>query len=404
MLQFARAAGRRTRDRADAGRTGARPGMLASLLARTARVFSRLRGGIWSSAWRGVRIAALLRWAMLRPAPRTDAADRVLLVYDFSHQPVTVGDLLVARVAAQALLELHGARRADMAFLHEPAPGASDCGTDPGPVVTQVGHALQAVRLDPDLGCVLFCPERAALEAYVDRSGAGHVWPPAGYYAAGQYVYYLVWNDLLHEYFGRFGRVPELRASAASAAWARAFIEDRAAGRLAISIQLRRNPLNPVRDSDFDAWFAFLSACAAEVPQVCFFLVGSGGEADPRISGLPNVVLAKAFHSTLEQDLALIGACRAHMGASSGPSTMAFFSDRPYALFGWQSPEHRYRDLRTLGDARMFFFARDHQRLIVDVETPALLMRELRRILEVPGVASPTDPAAGAAVPRPAPG
>ncbi|MCE2949249.1 MAG: hypothetical protein ACK515_08190 [bacterium] len=350
---------------------------------------SRLRGGVWSSAWRGIRLGALLRWALLPPGRPMPEGGRVLLLYDFSHQPVSVGDLLVARVAAQALLALHGARHADMAFLHEPRPAADASTIDGASGITQVGHALQALRLDPELGSVFFFSERLALEAFVDRSPAGQVvWPPAGYYAAGQYVYYLVWNELLHEHFSRFGGVPQLRAAIPAAAWAAAFIAGKAAGRLPISIQLRRNPLNPVRDSDFDAWFAFLSRCAAEAPQACFFLVGSGAEEDARIAGLANVVVAKAFHTTLEQDLAVIGACRAHMGASSGPSTMAFFSDRPYALFGWNSPEHRYRDLRSSGDARLFFFARDHQRLVVETETPALLMREFQRIVAALGAAA----------------
>lgn len=372
--------------------------MTASIGGRIRRAMARVHGGVWSSAWRGMRVAAIARWALLPLRRPASAHGRILLLYDFSHQPVSVGDLLVARVAAQALAALHGADRADMAFLHEP-PAAPDApAIDAGPLVTQVGHALQALRLDPDLGSVFFFSERAALEEFIERRPANQVvWPPAGYYAAGQYVYYLVWNDLLHEHFVRFGGVPQLRPAAPAAAWAEAFIAGKAGGRHAISIQLRRNPLNPVRDSDYEAWLSFLACCAAEVPQVCFFLVGSGAEEDPRIARLDNVVAAKAFHTTLEQDLALIGCCRAHMGASSGPSTMAFFSDRPYALFGWNSPEQRYRELRASGDARMFFFSSEHQRLVVDVETPALLMREFRRILDVLGVAHGRDAAAAAA-------
>ena len=360
--------------------------MAMFFVTRFRRAVSRVRGGIWSSAWRGLRVGAILRWSLMPARPAREAS-RILVVYDFSHQPVSVGDLLVARVAAEALQALHGAQHADMAFLHEVGVADGAPLVDMGPAVTQVGHALQALRLDPDLGSVLFFSERLALEDYVDRSPAGLlVWPPAGYYAAGQYVYYLVWNELLHEHFVRFGRVPQLRAAVQATSWAGAFISGKAGARIPLSIQLRRNPLNPVRDSDFDAWLSFLAWCERKAPHVCFFLVGSGAEEDPRMTALGNVIAAKAFHTTLEQDLALIGCCRAHMGASSGPSTMAFFSDKPYALFGWKSPEHRYRGLRTAGDARMFFFASDDQRLVVEAETPTLLEREFQRIMDALGV------------------
>lgn len=365
------------------------------------RLASMVRGQLWRTSWRGIRTASLLRWMLspYRQPRRPGAGQRRLLVYDFSKQPISVGDLLVARVAADCLRIQGGASRVDMAFLCEP-PVDGPAGA--GETIEDIGRVLQGVRLDPELGSVMLFWLRTDLEEFIDRLPNDIVpWPPAGYYASGQYVYYLVWNELLHECFHRCGRVPELHAPAGPAKWAAAFVEQHAGGRHAVSVQLRLNLQNPARNSDFDAWLGFFEACSARCDPYVFIIVGRETEVDPRLAACPNVVLAKTFYTSLDQDLALIEACAGHMGAASGPSTMAFFNRKPYVLFGWRTTDHRYRDLEVDAGLRRFYFGSSAQRLLPERETAERIDEEfqlLRAAIEVTALrTSSTDAGADAA-------
>jgi hypothetical protein len=366
-----------------------------------ARLRRAVRRELWAASWRGVRIASILRWLIspYRASSRCAGAKRVL-VYDFSRQPISVGDLLVARVAAECLRIRDGATRVDVALLCE-AP--VDASPGAGSSVEDMGRFLQGVRLDPDLGSVMLFWRRCDLEEYLDRLPLDTVpWPPAGYYASGQYVCYLVWNELLHDCYHLHHQVPVLRAPPGASQWAATFVAQHAAGRHAISVQLRRNPLNPARNSDFDAWLAFFEACATRGDPYVFFVIGCESEADGRLSACSNVVVAKAHHTSLDQDLALVGACAAHMGASSGPSTMAFFSPKPYVLFGWNTADYRYRELEVDTGLRRFYFASPAQRLLPGRETMLMIDSEfqrLRAVIEAPPAHLP-DEGAGVTLTR----
>jgi hypothetical protein len=112
-----------------------------------------------------------------------------------------------------------------------------------------------------------------------------------------------------------------------------------------------------------------------------------------QFSDMPNVVVAKEHFSELSGDLALIAACDAHMGAASGPSTMAIFSNKPYCIFGWRIAEYRYRGLIIEEDIRRMFFATTAQRFIAATETPELLAREWKLIKSALSVTTPAMPA-----------
>jgi len=336
----------------------------------------RVRGAAWVSAWRVIRIGTLLRWALSPYRSPRASGGRGLVVYDFSSQPVSVGDLLLARVAAECLRLRAPGQRVDIAFISESA-GIADAAAS----IDEVGRVLQAVRLDPELGNVFFFGDREEFERFLSTlPPATSIWPSPAYYVSGQYSYYLLWNELLYDCFHRYRTLPHLRSAPRARAWAEGFVAGHAGARTAVSVQLRRNLSNPARNSDFDAWIAFFDEYVRRGEPFVFFVVGSASEVDPRLAACPNVVLAKAFHTALDQDLALIDVCAAHMGAASGPSTMAFFSDKPYVLFGWRTTDHRYRDLHAQDNVRRFYFATPDQRLIADLETTDSIEAEFARI------------------------
>lgn len=68
-----------------------------------------------------------------------------------------------------------------------------------------------------------------------------------------------------------------------------------------------------------------------------FVMIGEKEEIDPRFRGFSNVLIAKDYSTTIEQDLALIQAGIMFLGTTSGPATMALFSDKPYVIYGFQT-------------------------------------------------------------------
>jgi hypothetical protein len=94
---------------------------------------------------------------------------------------------------------------------------------------------------------------------------------------------------------------------------------------------------------------------------------------DGRFNNCPNVLIAKDYHTSIEQDLALINAAAIHMGASSGPGMMALFSAKPYLLLN--APLKPLVDAGFIqnGNFARAFFANSVQQITVSAETADML-------------------------------
>lgn len=346
------------------------------------RVLWFVRRALWGTSWRSIRLGAAVRWALSpyrRPVP--DGSRRPLLIHDFRNQPISIGDLLMTRIAAEVLRRNNGAVFVDIALLYEPG---MERHADPdlwhvnsANLVGTVGRVMQAMQIDATLGSIAIFNSRPELEHYVEgRAGDALVWPGVSWYAAGQYIYYEIFNQLLYGYFRQHGAVPQLHAGSDQREWALALIDRTASGRTPVTVQLRLNPHNTARNSRHEEWRKFLLQCGQSDPGYVFYIIGDRGERLDEFRALSNVVVARDHGGSLEGDLALIDTCHAHMGASSGPATMAVFSPKPYAIFGWKTADYRYRGLVMEKGVRRFYFASDAQRLVVDTETQALLAHE----------------------------
>lgn len=95
---------------------------------------------------------------------------------------------------------------------------------------------------------------------------------------------------------------------------------------------------------------------------------------------LDHVVLIKDHHTNICHDLALLQAARLHMGASSGPATILYFSDQPYALFGFdnsRSLDQYSGSIYADGDVCRTSFGTRQQLLHVGKENVPVLMQTL---------------------------
>ena len=287
------------------------------------------------------RLARFMVWAMptlshlLGPARE---ADRVLIVYDTSSQPFSIGDLLIFQEASILLCEKFGIRTVDFALIYDREdPASSD------PVfktrVTQdnflyhLASVIPVVQVNQFLGSIFVFDSRAQLARHVTENLERYVvWPSGWNLSSREYLSPSVFNQLLREHYERHGSVPRLSCRPFLRDWAIGFYRDHLSARVPVTVNLRNNPgWHLDRNSRIDSWITFFKDCASKYPAV-FVIICARSEVDDRLRQCENVVIAKDHDTGVEQDMALIHYSAAHMGASSGPATMAWFNDRPYLM------------------------------------------------------------------------
>lgn len=335
-------------------------------------------------------MAALVRWnlrvfsGLVRAGGEFAGKRRLLVIYDFASQPFSIGDILVIQEASLVLRQRAGADRVDLAFVYDPAsPVVADPAFSEIDIENFLWHlptVLQVAQVNPYLGSLFLFDSHRLLEEFV--SGNLHiydVWPPLQRYASREYLYYSVFNEILFDYFQKEKNVPRLEARAPARTWAKAFLERYAGSDVAVTVQLRRNPANPARDSDYDSWIGFFESCRGCYP-VKFFIICAQQEVDPGLRQCSNVVIAKDHCTNVEQDLALIDAAAIHMGASSGPGALAIFSGKPYCLFNTDLLVDRYKGSIREGNRVTLFFGNSTQSLLFGQENRDLIAFEFERM------------------------
>jgi len=340
-------------------------------------------------AWKHIRrLGRLLRWAgVALPSIATGAAansSRLLLIYDFSSQPFSIGDILIFQEASLVLRTDLGLDKTDIALVYDPSAPAV-----PDPAFAHIGaedflfhlsSILPAAQVNPYLGSLLLFDSHRRLEKYIaDNIDFYHVWPTLKQYAAKEYLFHYCFNHLFSEHFAKHGRLPALQSRRAALNWAKGFLAQHAGDALAVTVQLRKNPANPKRNSNYEAWLAFFRQCAGRY-HARFIVICQHSEIDARLREIPNVVVAKDYGTTLEQDLALLEAGACHMGAASGPGTMVQFNGKPYCMFNWDLDVKTLRGLIKEDHRFRHEFSTPLQSWLFETETAQILSAEFERI------------------------
>lgn len=307
---------------------------------------------------------------------------RILAVWDFRTQPYAIGNMLWFHVATQILCLTHKVGKVDICVLCEP-----DKAKSADPSIKEINphnydyyltSLLPVVFVNSMLGSLLLFDVRGHLEEFVAKNIAHyHVWPSFRVYGTEEFLGRRIERMVL-EFYRKFRSVPYLSCRPVTVDWARWFIGDKVLPAVPIVVALRNNPIHkPHRNSNIDAWIEFFDYCQAQFP-VKFVVVCAVDEIDTRLHSLPNVVVAKDFHTTVEQDLALIQASAAFMGGPSGPLVMAVFNKKPYVIVNFQKNEDV--SLVDRPNISKYIFAQEHQRLVVRPDTASVLIEEFSRL------------------------
>ncbi len=342
----------------------------------TLRLLRNLRGFFWKAKW-----IATSNWPIsVQGSVPVDApqSKTLLVIYDFISQPFSVGDILTVQAASLVVSEEEQCESVDMAMVfdkHRPAiRGPAYSHINDETFFFHLSSILPAAQVNPKLGSLLLFDSHQKLEKYLaDNLGRYKIWPKISDYSSREYLFYNCMNGLFPTYHQAYGQIPQLRSRGPAAKWANAFLDQHnPSGKRTVSVQIRHNIQNPSRNSNYSAWEKFFTDVSTEY-QAIFFVVCGPSELPTKWRSIKNVVLVKDFHTTLEQDLALISACDCHMGASSGPGMMAILGQKPYRMYGYDGDAGRLTCLRADGARQYFSFSAKNQYLIRERETSALL-------------------------------
>jgi hypothetical protein len=329
------------------------------------------------------RLIYLLSWlfpvlrVVFRHSPETQK--RILAIWDFRIEPFTVGELLLLHEVALMLREIHKVDKIDLIFLwdkNNPTNGAG--GLNVSNFYNHFSELLQLAFVNVHLGAVFVMDSPDMLSSYIaDNHKRYHIFPPYKDSDGNK----ITGHDQLFIYaslfYSKHGYVPYLSCQPSTLMWARKFLFDNVHPLLPVTVQLRNTSTVPERNAELDCWIEFFTHCLNKYP-VKFIMIGRGDEIDPRFRKLSNVLVAKDYCTTLEQDLALMQAAFMYMGTDSGPGVMALFSDRPYAYY-------RYYLLEKNGSIPSDYslpWATELQKIVWGPETTDRLISDFRLIYD----------------------
>lgn len=282
---------------------------------------------------------------------------KLLLVYDFTTQPFSVGDILSYQEMSLCLAKENGITEIDFVFTYDPK------------------NPVQKVPAFRHINRENFCHYLPSLipvaqvnplvkSVSVRKHGDGLpksdlVWPPR----SKGYMFYEIMEHVFKHY-KTYGDVPKL--SCKPEALKKAALGD------FVSVQLRRNPHNGRRDSNYFAWRQLFR----DRPEIKFVVVCERHEIDDSMR-LPNVTFSKDLGFDVVDDLAVVQSSTVHMGATSGPCVMAMFNDKPYFLYNSQHGQDRAAGFKYEGSKGRFVYSKPNQWVRMDKETPDLLNKDL---------------------------
>jgi hypothetical protein len=303
--------------------------------------------------------------------------DRILLIYDTTHQPFSIGDFLVIQEASLALTRKFSAKYADIAVVYDARRPAKADKVFEGVVSTDnvllhLASMMPVLNLNPKIGSLFVFNSKTALENYLAKNIDEYlnIWPSCFDYGSGKYLNLYAFNTVLYDFFKKYADIPSLSSSAPLKSWALSFIHKNIYPKVPITINIRNNPMwDSRRNSRILEWVKFFRYAEKSYPDVIFIVICAKKEISEEFRGLSNVIFAKDFSTELDQELALIEVSAAHLGTNSGPAAMAYFNKNPYFIFslpidGIHHEHFEKKDMlvHVRGDIFKFWFASDLQK------------------------------------------
>lgn len=315
---------------------------------------------------------------------------RLLLIYDTSSQPLSIGDIIIFQAASLALRSKHQCTSVDFVLLYDPLNPISSDKTyseiNGENVFYYLSSVLPISQINQFLGSVMVLNSKDLLSKFiVDNSEDYEVWPPSWRFASRDYLYYEIFDKVIYKFYEETGQRIKLICRPFLIQWAQDYFFKNITPKIPVTINIRNNPAyQQHRNANLDAWYQFFLYCETAYP-VKFIIICSQSEIDERFRNLSNVIYSKDIGAGIEQELALIQCSALHMGVGSGPISMAWFGDKPYLMVNTKYPTGYFKNedmLVSIGKGlSRFCFADEFQRISSEAETAPFLIEQFATLI-----------------------
>lgn len=319
-----------------------------------------------------------LRFPMLGRTIFASHPTRILAIWDMQTVPYSIGDLLVMNEAMLCLRIAKKVERIDVGVVCDPQrPARYDHKfINEQNYYFSLGLILPVIQINEYLGSLFLFDSYKRIEDFIlDNFDKYYLWPSLRQYATKTEAYALNF-DFVQKFYLSNGYIPQLTCHQVMIEWAKSFIEKNVQSGIPVAVHLRNNQNSArARNSSIGDWIAFFEYCMGKF-SAKFIVICSWEEIDDRLRKCPNVIIAKDYHTNIEQDLALIQVSALFMGGPSGPSTIAVFNSKPYVIVNFRTANE------TLIKGSKFIFANENQRVIWEPENFEILVREFSSLVK----------------------
>jgi hypothetical protein len=316
---------------------------------------------------------------------KASSKKRILLIYDTSSQPLSIGDIIIVQAASLALLRKYQCESVDFVLLYDPSALISSDQTyseiNNDNIFYYLSSVLPISQINQFLGSVMVLNSKELLtKIIVDNAETYEVWPSSWRFASRDYLYYEIFDKVIYRYYKETGQRIRLICRPFLLRWAKDYFLGNTHPQIPVTINIRNNQAyQQHRNSNLDVWYQFFLHCESLYP-VKFIIICSQSEIDEKFRELSNVLFSKDIGAGIEQELALIQSSALHMGVGSGPISMAWFGDRPYLMVNTKYPPGYFENedmLVSIGEGlSRFCFATEFQRIYSEVETVSFLIEQ----------------------------
>jgi hypothetical protein len=317
--------------------------------------------------------------------------ERILIVYDFSVQPFSIGDFLLLQEVGQVLCLEKNAKYTDLAIiLDRDNPKSSDPAfnsIDSGNYLFNFSVIFPLIQFNKFIGSVFVLNSSMELIKFLKKNeNYLTVWPSQkDILLTKKYLHYIAFDEVIYHHYLDHEALPSLEPKGYLRDWACNFLHQFCRDKVVVTVNFRNNKaFHTERNLNIEIWRQFFNGFI-EREEVIFLLVCARDEIDENLRDCSNIIFTKDYNTAVDQDLALISAAHIHMGASSGPATLAWFSNnKPYFIVRLTMKPDDFETpcLLNLGEGfYRFIFASKLQTFFSGEETLDLLTIKLEEML-----------------------
>lgn len=316
---------------------------------------------------------------------------RILIVYDTSIQPLSIGDILVTQELSLILKNNKNVDYIDFALIFNSENFENSDNNfksiNSENIIFNITSLTPVIQINQFLGSIFQFNSQSQLFDFISHSDYyDEIWPKLSDIAFNKkYMYYDALNAI-NIYFNKNKEIPKIKSRNFLSKWAKYFLTTNSQNDLPVTINIRNNnEYQQERNSNIDVWLKFFKEAKYRF-KIKFFIICSKSEVDNRLRNHDNVVIVKDFQTTVEQDLAIISESAMHLGTSSGPASLAWFIDTPFLIFNSTLNSEYFSDNNIIrffkNDIFNFNFSNSRQLFTSKKESVEMLLNFLNEYYE----------------------